>query len=108
MFEGAKSEAIRRGVNLLVKERYGELRTLRVDAQNRSLSMEVLLNGETEAVAIEVGTYEILDRGDHPHLVLREIRVSRPWMHELARSYGEGLPIRIPRELAGLVKLVLF
>lgn len=107
MFDGTKSEAIRRAVNLLVKERYGELLSLKVDSRSRTLSMEVLLKGETEPVSIEVGAYELEDCFETPQLIFREIRVSRPWMHELAQAYGEGKPIRIPRQIAGLVKMVL-
>jgi hypothetical protein len=107
MFEGAKSEAIRRGANLFLKERYGELRSLKVDAQSKSLSMELMLNGETECVAIDVGAYELVDSQEAPALILREIKVSRPWMNELARAFGEGTPIRIPRDYAAIVKMVL-
>lgn len=107
MFEGTKSEAIRRGANLFLKERYGELLSLKVDSQSRSLSMELMLNGESELVAIDVGAYELVDGQENPALILREIKVSRPWMHELARSFGEGTPIRIPRQIASLVKMVL-
>lgn len=108
MWDGAKSEAIRRGLNLLLRDRYGELMSLQVDSKSRSLSMEVMLKGEQEAVAVRVGTYEWHGDEETPSLICREIRVSRPWMEELARAYGEGTPIRIPRQIAGLVKMVLF
>lgn len=107
MFDGTKSEAIRRGANLFLKERYGELLSLRVDSRSRTLSMEVMLRGETEAVAVEIGAYELDESDGVSKLIFRQIRVSRPWMEELARSYGEGIPFRVPRDLTGLVKMVL-
>ena len=92
---------------MFLSERYGELVSLKVDSQSRSLRMELMLKGETELILIDVGTYEIVDQQEPPLLILRQIRVSRPWLHELAQSFGEGTPIRIPRQISSLIKMVL-
>lgn len=107
MFDPLKSEALRRGANLFLTDRFGELLSLKLDSRSRSMSLEVLLKGETERVMIEVGAVEVAGQPDAPHLILRQIRVSRPWLHELAQSFGEGKPIRIPHQVANLLKVML-
>lgn len=107
MFDGPKAGLIRRGLNALLKERYGELQSLELDTKGRSMRLLLLLHGEDEAIEVEVGAYELDESDGSAVLICREIRVSRTWLHHLAQEYGEGVPIPLPPEAARWVRMVL-
>lgn len=108
MFDRPKSKAIRKGINMLLNGRYGEVQELDLNSTGQSLELQIQLNGETELIDVSIGKYEVDDRDpDAPVIVLRQVKVSRAWMQELATDNVEGKVIAIPPKLAGLVKMVL-
>lgn len=105
MFDRAKSEAIRRGLNLALNGRYGEIQSLRFHTREQSVDLELLLNGEAKAIVVNVGRYEF--EGDEGEVVvLKNIRVSRTWMQELASDHLEGYRVEVPSRIRGIVKMV--
>ena len=108
MFDRAKSEAIRRGVNMALNGKYGDVQALSLDTKKQSVDMKILLNGEDAAVDFRVGNYEIDDEDpQHPVVVLRKLEVSRMWMQELASENLEGKRLDIPAKFTKMVKMVL-
>ena len=76
-------------------ERYGRLLDLRIHSRARSLSAVVLLAGEREEIAAEVGKYRIVgERGAHA-LVVDRVSASREWIQLLLEDFlvGKRLPI---------------
>lgn len=105
MFDRAKSEAIRRGLNLALNGRYGEIQSLRFHTREQSVDLELLLNGEAKPVVINVGRYEF--EGDEGKVVvLKNIRVSTKWMQELATDHLEGYRLELPSRISGIVRMV--
>lgn len=105
MFDRAKSEAIRRGLNLALNGRYGEIQSLSFHTREQSVDLEVLLNGESKPIVVNVGRYEFEgDEGEE--VVLKDIRVSRKWMQELATDHLEGYRLELPLKIRGIVKMV--
>ncbi|MEQ1843185.1 MAG: hypothetical protein ABL994_22505 [Verrucomicrobiales bacterium] len=101
-----KSAAIRQGLNLYLKGKYGEITSLEFDGKARSLRLQLLLDGEDSAIDVEVARFDV-EEGDSPAVVLSGVRVSRAWMQELARTQVEGKRLRIPPAMTGMVKLML-
>jgi len=108
MFDRAKSEAIRHGLNMALNGRYGKVQSLDLDAKQQRVDMSVLLNGESEAIEVAVGNYEIDESNpEKPFVVLRNLNVSRQWMQELATDKLEGQRIDIPSNMTGVIKMIL-
>jgi hypothetical protein len=77
-------------------ERYGRLLDLRIHSRERRLSAVVLLAGEEEEIAIEVGKYRIVgERGSHG-LVVERVSASREWLQLLLEDFLVGREIPIP------------
>lgn len=76
-------------------ERYGRLLDLRIHSRARRLSAVVLLAGEREEIAVEVGKYRIVgERGAHA-LVVERVSASREWIQLMLEDFlvGKRLPI---------------
>jgi hypothetical protein len=93
---------------MMLKGRYGEVQSLVLDTKEHSLELKILLNGESDAVDMSIGYYEINDSvPEKPVVVLNQITASRQWMQELAADNIEGKTIEIPVKLAPMIKMVL-
>ena len=108
MFDRAKSTAIRKGLNMMLNGRYGEIQSLDLETKDQRLDLQIQLNGESDLVDISVGRYEIDEQDPgQPVVVLNDIRISRQWMQELATDNIEGQTIDIPANFTPLVKMIL-
>jgi len=108
MFDRVKSKAICKGLNMMLNGRYGEIQELDLDTQRHGVALKILLKGESTPVDVSIGRYEIDDRDPgRPVVVLRDIKVSRPWMQELASDNIEGKSIDIPQKLVTILKMFL-
>ncbi len=85
-------------------EGIGHVRRLDIDKKNKIISVEVLLNGETEPLDVTVVGYALVQK-DALWLRVDRIRANRPWVTNLADRFLKEhdhmvrLPGRIPREL---------
>jgi hypothetical protein len=84
--------------------RYGKLLKLQIDSSSKTMDVERMLKGETQAITIHVGRYEIRREG-REGILLSDIQTSRDWLTELAAAMGPE--IFIPVERARLLGLVL-
>lgn len=108
MFDKPKSTAIRKGINMMLNGRYGEVQALELDSKLQRIDLKLQLNGESEVVDIVIGQYEVNDQDpEQPVIILRNIEISRPWMQELANDHVEGKIFDIPPKMSGMIKLVL-
>jgi hypothetical protein len=83
----------------------GRVQELRVDTKAKRGSALVLLAGETEPVAIEVGAYELHREGSRVTLQLRDIVCSKEWMDRLAGRLEPQMKIVLPAAMASVLKL---
>jgi hypothetical protein len=107
MWDKMKSTALRQGLNLMLSRDYGEVTELEFDTRERSVKMQLLLNGEASSIEVEVARFEPELEGEDLYLRLTGIRVSRSWLQQLARAGLEGKRFKVPSSLAGLAKLAL-
>jgi hypothetical protein len=102
----AKSAAMEQAVGRVLKsrlERYGELRQLNIDSEERRFSGEVLLRGETEPLLISEGHYRLEDRGGEPHVVVYGVKVSREWAQNAVDDHLSNLAFKVPDFLRSLI-----
>jgi hypothetical protein len=106
MWDQMKATAIRQGLNLYLKENYGEVTGLEFDGKARSLKLQLMLHGEDAAIDVEIGHFEIEVNGEELAVTPTGVRVSRAWMQALAGARLEGKRFVIPSAFAGTAKLV--
>ncbi|GAA5117701.1 hypothetical protein GCM10023212_06950 [Luteolibacter yonseiensis] len=80
-------------------ERYGKLTEFHLSSRDRTISAEILLEGELEPVAIHIGRYRIKAEAEEYLLEVEEISVSRIWLQNLLEDLLVGKPLPVPAML---------
>jgi len=110
MLKRAKDAALSKGakvaINSYIKE-YGKMLKLNLDSENKSISLEVLLEGEKEPLAVHVERYELTEENGRHLLKIYGIHTSRAWINTVAASYLEGKAFEIPPEYAKMLKVIV-
>lgn len=77
-------------------DRYGKLTDLRIRSREKTISAELLLEGEAVPVTIEVGRYRITGNGGAYSLVVEGVSASRPWLRNLLEDVLVEKPLPVP------------
>jgi hypothetical protein len=102
----ALSMAIKKAINFKLKE-IGEMLELKLDSKQKTLDLEVLLDGEKEALGIHIGTYTIDEIEGKYFLSVKDITTSRAWINTLIEQYFQQNRFEIPEEYAKMLKVVI-
>ena len=106
---GLKDRAVSLAVRQLLAPRlapYGEMLSLQLDSQNKTLSLELLPKGEREPIRVTLAGYEIVE-GDPPRLRVRAATASREWVEVLANQFLVGRTVDLPANLLPVLRLLL-
>jgi len=106
MKDTALAKGAKAAINTQIKA-YGKMLKLDLDSKNKSISLEVLLDGETEPLQIEVARYELCEEEGKHMLKVYGVQTSRAWINTVASIYLEGKAFEIPAEYAKLLKVVI-
>ena len=110
MFKKMKDAALSKGakvaLNSYIKE-YGKMLKLNLDSKNKSIALEVLLDGEKETLSVNVQRYELIEENGKNLLKIYGIQTSRAWINTIAGSYLEGKAFEIPEEYAKMLKVIV-
>jgi len=106
MKDAALSKGAKAAINSYIKE-YGKMLKLNLDSKNKSIDLEVLLEGETEPLSVNVQRYELTEENGKHLLKIYGIQTSRSWINTVAGSYLEGKSFEIPAEYAKMLKVIV-
>ena len=106
MKEKALSHAVRLAINTQIKA-YGKVQKLNLNSKNKSINMEVMLEGELEALSVYVDNYELIETDGLSQLKVRGVTTSRTWINTVASAHLEGKVFNIPDEYAKMLKAVI-
>lgn len=99
MFSGLKDSLTSTAARSLLAsrlDRYAKLTDLRISSREKTISAELVLEGEEVPVAIQIGRYRVIGKsGDHA-LVVESISASRPWLQNLLQDLLVEKPLRVP------------
>ena len=99
MFSGLKDSLTSTAAKSLLAsrlDRYAKLTDLRISSREKTISAELVLEGEEVPVAIQIGRYRVIGKsGDHA-LVVESISASRPWLQNLLQDLLVEKPLRVP------------
>lgn len=77
-------------------DRYGKLTNLQIRSREKTIAVEILLEGEAVPVAIRIDRYRVLGKGGENALVVESITASRPWLQNLLQDLLIDKPIPVP------------
>ncbi len=99
MFSGIKDTLTSAAAKSLLAsriDRYGTLTELHIRSREKSISAELLLEGEAQPVAIQIERYRILRKSDENVMIVDSIIASRPWLQNLLQDLLVDKPIPVP------------
>ncbi len=100
------SKAAKIAINTQIKE-YGKMLKLNLDSKQKSIEMEVMLDGEHEPLSVHVRNYEMTEENGKHFLKVHGVTTSRAWINTMASSYLEGKTFEIPAEYAKILKVIV-
>lgn len=106
MKDVALSKGAKIAINNQIKE-YGKMLKLNLDSANKSIEMEVMLDGEHEPFSVHVRNYEMTEEKGKDFLKVHGVTTSRAWINTIASSYLEGKTFEVPVEYAEMLKVVI-
>ncbi len=100
------SKVVKVAINNQIKE-YGKMLKLNLNSTQKSIEMEVMLDGEHEPLAVHVKNYEMTEENGKHFLKVHGVITSRAWINTVASSYLEGKTFEVPAEYAKMLKVVI-
>ena len=84
---GAQIEKVRAEINSGLLKKYGKMTRLEIDKENKTISADLVLKGETECVRIKLLNYHLIQvDSENPVFTLGTIEVSREWLDALLKT----------------------
>lgn len=105
MIRGIKEKAVQKGINSQISE-YGSVKLYDCDFKNNILNGDLILVGEEEAIEFRC-KYKLITDGDEHFIKISSIKLSREWLHKLAKEYIKGNEYEIDGRLSFLIGVLL-
>ena len=90
---------------------YGKIEDLSIDFNEKSICCSLILNGEVEAITVEVKGFKVVKNMSKNYLTFQSVRLSREWMNTLADRFLpvfiQKNPLELPNNIALMLKLIL-
>ncbi|MEI7809472.1 MAG: hypothetical protein WCJ07_13415 [Verrucomicrobiota bacterium] len=84
---GAQTEKVRAEINRGLLKVYGKMTRLEIDKDSKTISADLDLKGENEAVQIKLSNYRLIqEEGKHPIIEPGTMEVSREWLNALLKN----------------------
>ena len=106
MKDATLSKGIKIAINMQIKE-YGKMLKLNLNSQEKTIDIEVMLDGEREPLSVHVGEYELAEQGGIHFLKIHNVVTSRAWINTIVSHYLEGKKFEIPAEYAKMLKIIV-
>ena len=101
---GAQIEKVRSEINRGLLKPYGRMTRLEIDKENKTISADLELKGEAEAVRITLSNYRLIqEEGNNPLFSPGTIEVSREWLDALLKTLASRMPSTERMEVKNLL-----
>ena len=77
-------------------DRYGKLTELRIRSREKTIVLELELEGEKIPVGIQIERYRTTGRSGEHALVVEKVSASRPWLQNLLEDLLVDKPLPVP------------
>ena len=110
MFGKMKDMALSKGAKVAINkqiEAFGKVTALSLDTKNKSIELDVMLEGELATLHVSVGKYEITGEVGSKKLRVSKISTSRKWINTLVAKYLESKSFDLPDEYAKSIEALI-
>jgi hypothetical protein len=80
---------------------------LKVDSENKSFKIELMLKGELETLELEIREYKLIEEDDKAFIELKDITTNREWMNIMINTYMVDRRVEIPKMYVPLLEIAL-
>lgn len=80
---------------------------LKIDSEQKSLSLTMMLKGESNVVKIDIGEYKIVEENGKTFLQFKKLQTNREWLNIMIESYLKINQIEIPQKYKKLLAIAL-
>jgi len=77
-------------------DRYGKLTDLRIRSREKTITAEILLEGEEQPLTIHVERYRITGKSGENELVVESVTASRAWLQNLLQDLLVDKAVPVP------------
>lgn len=77
-------------------DRYGKITDLRIRSREKTIAIELVLEGDEIPVTIEIECYRITGKSPDYAIVVERIMASRPWIQNLLQDLLVEKPLPVP------------
>jgi hypothetical protein len=105
-----KDTALQKGLVFFLRpklKRYGELHHITLDTSKKILTAEIVLLGDPTPLTVSQARYQLEKDGACLFLIIRDIKVSKPWIQHLIEDHFPEVRLRVPESLRGLLNRLL-
>jgi hypothetical protein len=98
-FTSLKETVLRAAIKAFINreiEEFGVATELAIDTSKKTMRVELDLKGEASRIQINVGLYELSEKGGEVHLSLQNVTASREWITAVLNKYVVGRTFRLP------------
>ncbi len=110
MLRKVKDVTLSKGVCVAINykiEEFGKMIKFNLDSKTKTIELEIMLDGEKEALHVKVNNYKFSEKDHRYTLVVQDIVTSRAWINVVASQYLSNHEFEIPAEYAKLLKLAI-
>ena len=106
MKDALLSKSAKIAINRKVRK-YGSVLKLHLDSENKTIELELLLDGEKEPLHVSVYHYTLSEENGRHYLIAKDIVTSKAWINTAASQFLHGQKFEIPEEYVKLIKAVV-
>jgi hypothetical protein len=77
-------------------DRYGKVSELQIRSREKTIALELLLEGEEIPVGILVERYRTIGKSGEHALVVEQVSATRPWLQNLLEDLLVDKPLPVP------------
>ena len=110
MFKKIKDTGLSKGLKVAINhkvKKYGKMLKLNLDSKNKTIELELMLEGEKEPLLVKINNYTLNEENGSFFLVAKDIVTSRAWINTVVEQYLNGHKFEIPQEYAKLLKVIV-
>lgn len=104
--DNALSKGVQFAINVKIKE-FGEMLKFNLDSQNKTIELEIMLDGEKEPLNVKINSYEIVEENGKYYISVKDITTSRKWINVVASEHLNNQKFEIPEIYAKMLKVVV-
>lgn len=93
--EAAAEAAITALINREI-EQFGTVQALTINTDQKTMRVELDLNGEASRIWINVAAYELSEQNGQVHIAFQKVTASRAWITAALNQYVVGRAFRLP------------